>query len=206
MTKKDIYKILGKKIIKDISPAYLNYEKKIKVVVFVPLAYVDKLMFEMAASGAGVIGNYTYCSFRMKGVGTFKPGSLAKPFAGEKNKIAFEEEIRLEMQSDEADVDNVLDAMLRSHPYEEAAYELYPFYKRQNKSDGFIAELIKIVSLKEIVRTINKNIESDFKNIRSKFIAVSEKEISGFGISKLKSLGCNFLLIKKENSIILKIV
>jgi hypothetical protein len=100
-------------------------EKKYKIVVFVPPADTDRVTFAMAEQGAGRIGDYTLCSFRMNGTGTFRGGSSTNPHAGVKEKFEKVEEIRLEMLCDRNNLDNAVDRMLAAHPYEKPAYEIY---------------------------------------------------------------------------------
>ena len=103
----------------------MNFEKKYKIVVFVPSAEADRLTFEMAEAGAGKIGDYTMCSFRINGTGTFRGGSSTNPYAGVKEKFEKVEEIRLEMLCDKSNLHNTVDKMLAAHPYEVPAYEIY---------------------------------------------------------------------------------
>jgi hypothetical protein len=102
-----------------------QFEKKYKIVVFVPPDETDRLTFAMAKEGAGKIGNYTVCSFRMQGTGTFEGGSSANPRVGKKGKFEKVKEVRLEMLCDEKYLNNAVDKMLAVHPYEEPAYEIY---------------------------------------------------------------------------------
>jgi hypothetical protein len=102
-----------------------SFEKKYKIVVFVPEQDVDKITFAMANAGAGRIGDYTVCSFRSKGTGTFKGGSSSNPSIGKKRKFEKVKELRLEMLCDKKSLNNALDKMLAIHPYEEPAYEIY---------------------------------------------------------------------------------
>ena len=69
-----IFSYFKKSEIRKLTPVLNEYISRKKVVTFVPLKYVDKLTFDMSSAGAGMIGNYTVCSFRMKGIGTFLPG------------------------------------------------------------------------------------------------------------------------------------
>ena len=46
-------------------------ERQCKVVVFVPDGDLAKVSDAMFAAGAGVIGQYEQCSFRLPGTGTF---------------------------------------------------------------------------------------------------------------------------------------
>ena len=58
---------------------------KVKIVVTAPIEYVEKIRNAMCEAGAGIIGNYTYCSMSTKCIGTFKPNDNAKPYIGEIN-------------------------------------------------------------------------------------------------------------------------
>lgn len=153
-----IFSYFKKNEIKSLTPVLREYVSRKKVVTFVPLKYVDKLTFDMSSAGAGRIGNYTVCSFRMKGVGTFLPGSSAKPFSGKKGKLAFEEEVRLEMECGNESLESVIDALLKSHPYEEPAYEIYDFKKRTKKNVAIQCELKKKMTLEELIYRLNNEV------------------------------------------------
>ena len=97
----------------------------VKVVVFVPAERVEAVADAMTAAGAGTIGNYTGCSFRSEGIGTFVPGAGAKPAAGEPGEFNADAEVRLEMTATEAARDAVVEALVAAHPYETPAYDVY---------------------------------------------------------------------------------
>lgn len=153
-----IFSYFKKNEIKNLTPVLNEYVCRKKVVTFVPLKYVDKLTFDMSSVGAGKIGDYSVCSFRMKGVGTFLPGKSAKPFSGKKGKLAFEEEVRLEMECGNESLESVIDALLKSHPYEEPAYEIYDFSKRTNKHLAVRCDLKKKMTLEELIYRLNNKV------------------------------------------------
>ena len=96
-----------------------------KIVVFVPASHADKVMASMAAAGAGQIGKYEECSFRMEGTGTFKGKAGSRPYVGKAGRMERVQEIRLEMVVPTWAAARVVAAMHASHPYEEIAYDLY---------------------------------------------------------------------------------
>lgn len=96
-----------------------------KVVVFVPPWSVEDVSSAMAGAGAGIIGDYTRCSFRATGTGTFMPGEASKPYTGEKGRLNRVDEVRLEMIAPSFLVRRVLSAMTAVHPYEEPACDVY---------------------------------------------------------------------------------
>ncbi|HUU55805.1 MAG TPA: NGG1p interacting factor NIF3 [bacterium] len=99
--------------------------RRYKVVVFVPAEALARVRGAMARAGAGVIGDYTRCSFAAKGVGTFRGGEGAHPAAGTAGRFEEVNEWRLEMVAGEEVVAAVVAAMKAAHPYEEAAYDVY---------------------------------------------------------------------------------
>jgi hypothetical protein len=99
--------------------------KRYKVVVFVPEADGEALRQAMGDAGAGRIGNYSHCSFTVRGVGRFKPLAGANPSIGQVGKPEAVEEERIEMVCDEDGLGDVLAAIRRAHPYEEPAIDVY---------------------------------------------------------------------------------
>jgi len=97
-----------------------------KLVVFIPEENVDAVAQALAGTGAGVIGNYTECTFRTRGTGTFRGGEDANPYLGEKGRLEKVEEIRLETVVPSHAVRRAVDAATAAHPYEEVALDVYP--------------------------------------------------------------------------------
>ncbi len=100
-------------------------EKLLKLAVFVPEGYVEVVRQAIAAAGAGHVGNYSHCTFQTPGTGTFLPLAGTKPFLGEQGKLEYAAEYRLETILPERLAARVIGAMLKAHPYEEVAYDLY---------------------------------------------------------------------------------
>ena len=98
----------------------------VKIVVYVPVKYADKIREVLAKNGAGHIGNYDSCSFSIKGVGRFRPLKGTKPFIGKKGKIEKIEEERIETILPKKILKKVLSEVIKVHPYEEPAIDIYP--------------------------------------------------------------------------------
>ncbi|MFN8857508.1 MAG: Nif3-like dinuclear metal center hexameric protein, partial [Planctomycetaceae bacterium] len=77
-------------------------------------------------AGAGVIGEYTDCSFLMPGVGSFRGTSSSNPAIGEPGEFQTVEEYRIDMVCPAPLVDQVIAAMKKAHPYEETAFDIVP--------------------------------------------------------------------------------
>jgi len=179
------------------------YVNRKKIVTFVPLKFVDKLTFEMSFSGAGKIGNYDMCSFRMKGLGTYRPENTTKPFSGKKSELSFEEEVRLEIECSTEDLDNVVDALLANHPYEEVAYEIYDFQKRSNEPATIYISFKKNLPMKEIISRINKNIQTDNINLNIGIsnLCFSNTCLEKIPIKKIKERNCKLIVLSEKNKI-----
>jgi dinuclear metal center YbgI/SA1388 family protein len=96
-----------------------------KVVTFVPEGDADRVLEAGVASGAGRIGNYTHCSFRASGTGTFYAGQGTDPAVGARGALNREAEVRLEFVAPGDRLAGVVTALIAAHPYEEPAYDVY---------------------------------------------------------------------------------
>lgn len=111
--------------LEDLKPLFpLHRPGPVKLVTFIPGPHVAKVRDAVSAAGAGVIGDYTHCSFSAPGTGTFLPGNAASPFSGKKGKVNEEPEHRFETLVPKARLAGVLAALFDAHPYEEVAYDL----------------------------------------------------------------------------------
>ena len=100
--------------------------KKVKIIVTVPDANIDDVRNAICSEGAGVIGNYTYCTTSTKSIGTFMPSENANPYIGEQNKLEIVEEEKLELVCDINIVKRVLKRLREVHPYEEPGIDIIP--------------------------------------------------------------------------------
>jgi len=136
-------------------------DNQFKIVVFVPEPDLDKVAEAVFKAGAGVIGEYSNCSFRLKGEGTFKGSEISNPKIGKKQKFEKVEEIRLEFITNAWKLNSVLDALLKSHPYEEPAYDIYPLKnKNVNYGAGVIGEIDKPLTEKEFISYTSKHLKT----------------------------------------------
>ena len=98
----------------------------VKLVVFVPISDADKLRKALGDSGAGIIGNYTHCSFSHRGFGRFLPNENANPTIGQPGQFEQVEEERIETLCERSKLKAVIKAMKEVHPYEEVAFDIIP--------------------------------------------------------------------------------
>lgn len=106
--------------------------KKVKIVTMIPRDCVDKVRNSICSIGAGIIGNYSYCTTSTKCIGTFKPNSKANPYIGEKDKIEFVEEEKLEIICDKSKVKEVILKIKETHPYEEPEIDIIPLLEESD--------------------------------------------------------------------------
>lgn len=96
-----------------------------KVVVYVPKENADELRNAIGNVGGGKLGNYSFCTFSVVGVGRFKPEEGAHPHIGKVGKFEEVEEERIEVTCEDARVKDVVNAIKEAHPYEEVALDIY---------------------------------------------------------------------------------
>lgn len=104
----------------------VHTDKLYKLVVFVPEDHHERVLEAIWRTGAGEIGNYSCCSFNIKGTGTFLPGEGTDPHLGAQGRLEKADEVRIETIVPHSIRRKTVSAMLKAHPYEEVAYDLYP--------------------------------------------------------------------------------
>jgi len=130
-----------------------------KLVVYVPAEYEEKILNALFETKAGKIGEYSCCSFRSEGKGTFKPESSAKPFAGRVGEISHADEIRMETVVPKSDLAGVIEHIRKNHPYERMAYDVYPLLTSGSRHGlGRIGEIDEEASLESFALKIKKDL------------------------------------------------
>lgn len=134
--------------------------RQIKLAVFVPVKHVEIVAGAVHNAGGGIIGEYSNCSFRTPGTGTFKGSETSNPAVGEKGKIETVEEIKMEILVDEWKLPQVISEMKKAHPYEEVAYDLYVLKNENvNYGMGAIGELQKPMTKNEFLNHVSTSLK-----------------------------------------------
>ena len=107
---------------------------KVKIIVTVPKENIEDVRKAMCNAGAGVIGNYTFCTIQTPSTGTFLPNNNANPYIGEQGKLEYVEELKLEVICSTQYVKSVISALRKVHPHEEPAIDIIPLI---DESDFF---------------------------------------------------------------------
>lgn len=97
----------------------------LKIVTFMPAEHTEAVRSALSRAGAGTIGEYTQCSFTTPGMGSFLGSSASNPYLGQAGQHEQVSENKLEMVLPANKKFSVVRALMQSHPYDEAAYDLY---------------------------------------------------------------------------------
>jgi dinuclear metal center YbgI/SA1388 family protein len=131
-----------------------------KLAVFVPAENAEALRKVLAEAGAGAIGEYSHCSFSTNGEGRFLPGENTHPHIGQPGKVETVNEVKIETIFPESLEKKVLTAMLKAHPYEEVAFDIYPLVNQtEGLGLGRIGELKTEMTLEEFARHVKVCLE-----------------------------------------------
>lgn len=113
-----------------------------KLVTYVPAEHAEAVRNALFSAGAGNIGKYDSCSYNIEGMGSFRAQAGTSPFVGKIGDLHFENEIRIETVFPAEIKNKVIGALLRAHPYEEVAYDIYSLENTFEKAGaGMIGEL-----------------------------------------------------------------
>jgi len=135
------------------NPAATNF----KLVVFIPEKAVNKVTKAIFDAGAGWVGNYSHCGFKAIGHGSFLPHAGAQPAIGRKGKLETVEEERFECIVPAGRLDAVLSALVKAHPYEEPAFDVFRLFNPAVPVGlGRIGNLAKAKPLADIVANVKK--------------------------------------------------
>ena len=96
------------------------------LVTYVPESHADAVLTAIGDAGAGRIGNYSHCSFTVRGMGRFTPLAGAEPYLGAVGQPERVEEVRVECVVESEKLDDVVLALRAAHPYEEPALMSWP--------------------------------------------------------------------------------
>ncbi|WP_145523462.1 Nif3-like dinuclear metal center hexameric protein [Virgibacillus sp. SK37] len=134
-------------------------QRLLKIVVYVPKTHEEEIRNALSDSGAGHIGNYSHCTFQTKGEGIFKPLEGTNPYIGTTNQLELVDEVRIETILPEEKLNKVISSILKAHPYEEPAYDIYPL-KNSGKRFGIgrVGLLPQKITLEKLCSQIKKSL------------------------------------------------
>lgn len=127
-----------------------------KIAVMVPADEVDAVAEAMFAAGAGHIGDYSKCSYRLDGTGTFLGSDVTQPTVGQKGRFETVRETRLEMVCPRRKLPAVVNALIRAHSYEEPAFDIYPVLPKPVRGIGRTGAFAKPIALLALARKLKR--------------------------------------------------
>jgi len=160
--------ILASKLnLQDTQPLAVSYTEKLcKLVMFVPNTHMEVVRRAISEAGAGHVGNYSHCTFSSSGEGSFVPLDGSRPFIGSNGVVEYVQEARLETIVPEKISRRVLKAMLKVHPYEEVAYDLYPLVNSGHSLGlGRVGKLMAPMSLAEFITQVKMALGIEFVSV-----------------------------------------
>ncbi len=145
----------------DVRPLRRQETAACQVVVFVPEADWARVAEAMFAAGAGNIGQYSQCSFRSSGTGTFFGSEQSNPTVGQKGRREEVNELRLEAVCPLAKVDKVVAALRLAHSYEEPAVDVYPLRPTGSKhGQGRVGHLPQPLTLGGLANLVQNQLQA----------------------------------------------
>ncbi|MBL8060940.1 MAG: Nif3-like dinuclear metal center hexameric protein [Chthonomonas sp.] len=135
-------------------------QKQFKVSTFLPSDSVEAVFEAACNCGAGVIGEYSRCSFRTEGQGTFLGSSKTNPSIGQAERFEAIAETKLEFKVAAHLLAKVEAAIRRAHPYEEPAIDVAVLRDSASQSLGRIGSLPRPMPLLEFRDLADAHLET----------------------------------------------
>ena len=149
-----IAEILGLDNIRTLQP---KENLLLKLVTYVPTEYANGVRTALFHAGCGNIGNYDSCSFSQTGEGSYRALKGANPFLGNLDELHIEKEIKIETILPAYKKNEVVKALMASHPYEEPAYDFYTLLNDcQQIGSGIIGDLINPIEETEFLKMVKE--------------------------------------------------
>ncbi len=154
------FKIAEKLGLKNVRVLEPKEEALVKLVTYVPVAQAEEVRNALFAAGCGCIGRYDSCSYNVEGSGTFRAQEGTHPYCGAVGELHIEAEVRIETIVPAYRKAEAVRALLKVHPYEEPAFDLYPLQNTwQQAGAGVIGELEKPETELEFLKRVKKTFE-----------------------------------------------
>src|SRR5690554_6786280 len=136
-----------------------------KIIIFVPASHLEDVASVIFENGGGIIGEYSNCSFRTEGTGTFKGSEKTSPALGQKLVYEKVDEVKLEVLVNSWKVNKIISEVKKVHPYEEMAYDVYPLENKDiNYGIGAVGELETPLSKEDFLNYVSESLS--LKNFR----------------------------------------
>ncbi len=92
------------------------------LIVYIPISHLEAVKQALFEAGAGKFNHYDCACWQTKGTGQYRPLEGSSPYQGEQGKLETCEEYKLELIIEDQYLKAVMDALKKTHPYEEPAF------------------------------------------------------------------------------------
>ena len=128
-----------------------------KLTTYVPPEHVEQVRNALFKAGAGVLGDYSNCSFNSEGFGTYLGNDNSNPALGEKGVLQQEKEFLISVIFEKHLEKSMLKALFKAHPYEEIAFDIILLdNKNRAMGMGMTGELEVALDEKEFLLELKK--------------------------------------------------
>jgi len=139
--------------LEDVAPLHADPRPPVdKLVVFAPREDADRIRDAITRAGAGHLGDYDSCTFSTPGEGRFRPLEGANPTIGSVGEPELVDEVRIESVVPRRLREQVVQALLAAHPYEEPAYDVVALADLDDptRGSGRVGRLAGAPTLREL--------------------------------------------------------
>lgn len=132
-----------------------------KLYTFIPVDFHEAVSQAVFDAGGGNIGNYSEAGFSSEGKGTFKGNEKSNPRMGKKgvreevNERKFETIFPAYLES------KIIQALRKSHPYEEVAYDIVSLSnEHQQVGSGMVGNLSKPMTELDFLKLVKRKLNA----------------------------------------------
>ena len=100
-----------------------------KLEIFIPEAHLKILQDTLREHDAGHIGKYDSCLSYSHVMGMWRPLEGTKPYSGTQGEISEEPELKVEVTCRVSELEEIIEAVKKIHPYEEPVINAIPLLR-----------------------------------------------------------------------------
>lgn len=152
--------------LKDIEFLSANKSQELyKIAVYTPKTHENDVREALFNAGCGHIGNYSSCSFNINGTGTFMPLEGTSPYIGHINKMEYVDEVKIETIVRKNDIKKAVESMIKAHPYEEVAYDIYKLENKLYQGSGIAGEIEEEMGFLDFCSYVKERLNIPYLNV-----------------------------------------
>lgn len=144
-----------------------TYEEKLyKGTIYVPCTHLDQVRAAVIQNMTTEIGQYTGCTFSKQGEGTFIPLEGSQPYLGKQGELEKVQESQLSFMGTYQEVEHMIEAAKKVHPYEEIAIDIYALENMKKVYGiGRYGVLEEEISMEAFIQKIKECFKVDYVRV-----------------------------------------